>query len=147
MISVSTLKRMELRFYTGLAVPPRIMCGMWEAAYIVTCMRSNDTVALTDSSWELSQHSLSSERLWFTVQAIGQLHFTLLNRTYINHIVEELSLLTLSLYVPAKLWPKRSIRPTDEWLFQPVANQWPSSQGTSCSEQWWQRYHYPHWFL
>lgn len=51
-----------------------------------------------------------------TVQAISQLHFTLLNRTSINHIVEELSPWTLSLYVPGRLWPKRSISSSDQLM-------------------------------
>lgn len=93
---------MGLRFYTGLGVPSKIRFGMWEAASIIIYMLSNDTVALIDSSWEDSQHSLSSERLWCIVQAISQLHLTLLNRTYINKIVEELSPLTLSLYVSVR---------------------------------------------
>lgn len=98
-------------------VPSEIMYGTWEMLCICWEVLTNDTVTLINFSCEVSKHSFNPTELWCTAQPAVSLQFTLVNKMYVNHDVEELSSLTLSLNAPHEVIVEET-----HWLMKDVLN-------------------------
>lgn len=107
-------------------VPTPTKNSIWYMGKGIFCWEgtANDTVALTDFACEVSKHSLPSAGPWCTVKPTARLHFILLNKTYVNHDVDEFSL-TLPPGVPHEevvleetQWPTSELKLADGRLLE-----------------------------
>ncbi|KAL1783342.1 hypothetical protein HispidOSU_016897 [Sigmodon hispidus] len=106
-------------------VPTPTKNSVWYMGRGIFCWEGmpNETITLTDFSCEFSKYPLSSAGPWCTVKPIAQLHFTVLNKTYVNHDVEEFS--TLPPDVPHEevaleemQWPTSELKLADGRLLE-----------------------------